>query len=153
MKKLSIWILVFSMMMSLAGCGGQTESEAQTAKEQQSITTKAEDPPSEAAAAESAEESARHQPYPNTKTGTWWVWDAEANAYKDTGVLYGASTFVYQQGVASDTWTIPHNLGKYPSVTVVDSTGRVVVGGTQYLDSNTVVLTFSGAFSGVAYLN
>lgn len=62
-------------------------------------------------------------------------------------------TFVYQQGVASDTWTIPHNLGKYPSVTVVDSTGRVVVGGTQYLDSNTVVLTFSGAFSGVAYLN
>lgn len=61
--------------------------------------------------------------------------------------------FAFRQGTASDTWTVVHNLNKYPSVTVVDSTGRVVVGGTQYLDSNTVVLTFSGAFSGVAYLN
>lgn len=62
-------------------------------------------------------------------------------------------TTIYRQSVASDTWTIPHNLNKYPSVTVVDSTGRVVVGGTQYVDANTIVLTFNGAFSGVAYLN
>lgn len=104
-------------------------------------------------AAERAETASGHQPYPNTETGTWWVWDGEINAYKDTGVFYGASTYVHSQGVASNTWTINHNLGKYPSVTVTDSTGRIVVGGVQYVDANTVILTFSGAFSGTAYLN
>lgn len=41
--------------------------------------------------ADRAENAAVHQPYPNAETGTWWVWDAEAEAYKDTGASYGTT--------------------------------------------------------------
>lgn len=40
------------------------------------------------AAAIRAENAAIHQPYPNEETSTWWVWNAEAGAYKDSGVSY-----------------------------------------------------------------
>lgn len=57
------------------------------------------------------------------------------------------------QEVASATWTIEHGLGFVPNITVVDSAGTVVEGSYDYPDSNTVVLTFVGAFSGRAYLS
>lgn len=62
-------------------------------------------------------------------------------------------TYVHTQNVVSDIWTITHNLNKHPSVTVVDSAESVVEGDIQYVDNNSVVLTFSGAFSGKAYFN
>ena len=46
-----------------------------------------------------------------------------------------------------------HNLNKYPSITVVDSAGSCVVGEVDYKDMNTLTVTFSGAFSGKAFLN
>ena len=46
-----------------------------------------------------------------------------------------------------------HNLDKYPSVTVVDSGGTVVVGSIDYNDKNNCTCTFSAPFSGQAYLN
>lgn len=64
-----------------------------------------------------------------------------------------SSTFVYDQAVASNNWIIQHDLNKYPSVTVVDSANSVVVGDVNYLTSNTLEITFHGAFSGKAYLN
>lgn len=60
---------------------------------------------------------------------------------------------IHDQSTASDTWTINHNMGKYPSVSVVDSAGTVCEGTVTYIDSNTVVCHFNGAFSGTAYLN
>lgn len=62
-------------------------------------------------------------------------------------------TYVHTQNVVSDIWTVTHNLNKRPSVTVVDSAESVVEGDIQYVDNNSVVLTFSGAFSGKAYFN
>ena len=47
----------------------------------------------------------------------------------------------------------PHTPGKRPAVTVVDSAGTVVIGEVDYLDDNTVRLTFCAAFSGTAYFN
>lgn len=41
------------------------------------------------AAAIRAENAAIRQPYPNSETGTWWVWNAEAEAYQDTGISCG----------------------------------------------------------------
>lgn len=64
-----------------------------------------------------------------------------------------ASTYTHDQSVASDTWTITHNLARYPSVTIVDSAGTVVVGGIAYVSVNQIVVTFSAAFSGKAFLN
>lgn len=63
------------------------------------------------------------------------------------------ATFIHEQDIPSAEWTIHHNLNTYPSVTVVDSAGTVVIGGVQYVNANTVVISFSGAFSGKAYLN
>ena len=41
------------------------------------------------AAAIRAENAAIHQPYPNSETGTWWVWSTETGKYEDTGESYG----------------------------------------------------------------
>lgn len=62
-------------------------------------------------------------------------------------------TYTYNQQSPSAKWTIQHNLGKHPSVTVVDSAGTVVVGDVQYIDDNIIEVSFSGAFIGTAYLN
>lgn len=61
--------------------------------------------------------------------------------------------YVHEQTIASDTWTITHSMGKYPSVTVVDSGGSAVVGDVRYLDADSLTVSFNGAFSGTAYLN
>lgn len=64
-----------------------------------------------------------------------------------------ARTYVHEQSPASDTWVINHNLKKYPSVTIVDSAGRVVIGEVQYIDNTLIICSFSAPFSGIAYLN
>lgn len=72
---------------------------------------------------------------------------------RPSGNTGGSSNYTYTQAVPSAVWTIAHGLGRHPSVTVVDSAHSVVVGDVSYPDLNTVVLTFSGGFSGQAYLN
>lgn len=61
--------------------------------------------------------------------------------------------YAHTQGTSSATWTINHNLDFYPNVTVVDSAGTIVEGEISYTNRNQVVLTFSAAFSGKAYLS
>ena len=65
----------------------------------------------------------------------------------------GGTTFEFNQGVSATTWNIQHNLGKFPSITVIDSGNTVVTGEYTYTDNNNVVLNFSAAFAGKAYLN
>jgi hypothetical protein len=61
--------------------------------------------------------------------------------------------YIYEQEIASDSWTINHNLNTYPSITIVDSGGNTVIGSENYIDKNTVEIKFSAAFTGKAYLN
>ena len=61
--------------------------------------------------------------------------------------------YVHNQGAASATWNIAHNLNKYPAAVVVDSAGSVVVGQIEYVDLNNITITFNAAFSGDAYIN
>lgn len=68
-------------------------------------------------------------------------------------VIPVGGTYIHNQGVASTTWTITHNLGFYPSVTVSDSADTIIEGQVDYPSVNTVVLTFSSAFAGKAYLS
>lgn len=65
----------------------------------------------------------------------------------------GDAHYTHTQGVASAEWTVVHNLGKKPAVTVVDSADSYVIGEVVYLNNNSVKLKFSGAFSGKAYFN
>lgn len=65
----------------------------------------------------------------------------------------GGGSYTHAQAVPDTVWTVAHGLGFYPNVTVVDSSGRQVDGDVEYLDGDTVRLTFTAAFSGVAYLS
>lgn len=65
----------------------------------------------------------------------------------------GDKNYVHNQGVASATWTIQHNLNKFPSCTVVGSTGKQVFGDVQFIDENNLTITFNGLESGKAYIN
>lgn len=62
-------------------------------------------------------------------------------------------SYTHDQTTPSDTWTINHFLDKFPSVSIVDSAGTQVEGEVVYESINQLVVTFSGAFSGKAYLN
>ena len=62
-------------------------------------------------------------------------------------------TYIHDQIVSRDTWYVNHNLNKFPSVMVVNSTGAAVVGDVRYVNLNQVVIYFSAQFSGQAYLN
>jgi hypothetical protein len=65
----------------------------------------------------------------------------------------GDTHYTHTQAVASDTWVIDHNLGKYPSVSVVDSANDEVEGSVNHVDPMRVILVFSAPFSGKAFLN
>ena len=60
---------------------------------------------------------------------------------------------IHNQIASERVWEIEHNLGRFPSVSIVDSAGTIVVGDVFYVDENHVRITFSSAFSGKAYLN
>ena len=62
------------------------------------------------------------------------------------------NAFVFTQSTASATWTINHNLGRYPIFTVYDSAGTYVIGAVSNPTVNQSVLAFSAPFSGTAYL-
>ena len=78
-----------------------------------------------------------------TSTGAGTVWDDAPQA----------PTFEFTQGVPSTTWNIQHNLQKFPSITVIDTGNTVVTGEYNYTNNTNVILTFSAAFAGKAYLN
>jgi len=61
--------------------------------------------------------------------------------------------YIHTQGASSSTWTINHNLGFYPNLTVQDSAGTIYEGEISYTNSDSLTVTFSSAFSGTAYLS
>ena len=63
------------------------------------------------------------------------------------------SLYRHVQAVPSSVWTVVHNLDFEPNVTVIDSAGSVVEGDTQYVDDNTLILTFTASFGGRATLS
>ena len=63
-------------------------------------------------------------------------------------------TFTFEQEIPSDTWVIQHNLGRNPSVTVVDSAGAVQIPDEiNYDTDNQITVKFLGSFAGKAFLN
>ena len=75
-----------------------------------------------------------------------------------TSPIIGDITYTHNQTSTSDTWVITHNLHRFPSVTVIDSGGTIVMGTVVYNSNKQLTITFfsSGsalAFQGKAYLN
>lgn len=81
--------------------------------------------------------------------------DVSTLALASEGVTGASGGFyAHSQGTPSDVWTIDHNLGYNPGgITVVDSAGTIVEGAYEYTSINQLIATFSGAFSGMAYLS
>jgi hypothetical protein len=67
------------------------------------------------------------------------------------GVAGGS--FQYTPTDARDVWYITHNLGFNPGVIVLDNFNNEYFGQIAYTDINNVVLTFSQAVYGTAYLS
>lgn len=63
------------------------------------------------------------------------------------------STYLHVQNVPLAQWVVLHNLGKYPSVTVLDSAGNDVVGDIFHNSVTSCTLTFGSAFAGRASCN
>ncbi len=64
-----------------------------------------------------------------------------------------ADQHVHEQTNPSATWTINHNLGKYPAILFEDETGTVFGGAVIYPSANQAVATFNAAKRGKAYCN
>jgi hypothetical protein len=62
-------------------------------------------------------------------------------------------TYVHTQGSPSSSWLVTHDMNKFPSVTVVDSSENIVEGEVVYNSLNSLTINFSGGFSGKAYIN
>lgn len=67
--------------------------------------------------------------------------------------LDGDKHYRHVQGAAAITWAIDHPLDKYPAVSVVDSGGTLVEGNVLYESPSRVIITFTAAFAGQAFLN
>jgi hypothetical protein len=86
--------------------------------------------------------------YFNTVTQDW-------NTYTALGWINNnpISQVVWTQSSPLATWTIPHNLNRYPTVTVVDNLNSKLEVDVTYVDSNIVQIIFGNPFSGKAYIN
>lgn len=104
----------------------------------------------------------RRPPLPRSETlrGRWQSSTSSNNGGGSSGGGFssggGDKTYIHEQDTPSDTWQITHNLGKMPSVTVIDSGGSVCIGAVTYDSSdpmNKLTVEFTCSFSGKAILN
>lgn len=89
--------------------------------------------------------------YIDTASGKLWGPRNEASWASDPLPLI-PKRYTHTQSSASSSWTISHTLEGFPSVTVVDSAGTVVVGTVSYDSASSVTVSFESAFAGKAYL-
>lgn len=105
-----------------------------------------------------AEIAAWDDAYDNTITGATITGDVTKylNLNQRDGGMISVSytdTYVHTQGAPSSSWSITHNMNKYPSVTIVDSSNNTVEGEVVYNSLTSLTVNFSGSFSGKAYIN
>lgn len=89
--------------------------------------------------------------YIDTSSGDLWGPKGESTWGSDPLPLI-PKRFTFNQASAASSWDITHTLDGFPSVTVVDSAGTVVVGTVSYNSTSSVTVSFESAFAGKAYL-
>jgi len=72
----------------------------------------------------------------------------------------GDKNILHTQSSASNSWTVNHNMGKYPSVSIVECDptanevdGDLVIGEVTYNSINQLTIKFASDIRGVAYIN
>ena len=82
-----------------------------------------------------------------------WVDSDDNSGGGGGGGTSGPMSYVHVQPTTSDTWMVEHDLGWFPNVTVIDSAGSTVEGDIAHIDTTMLTISFSGAFTGHAYLS
>lgn len=80
---------------------------------------------------------------------TWAELAYQSASSVETPTLSKKHTQSSQQSV----WTISYSLPFTPNVTATDINGNIIEGDVDYVDSTTITITFSQAYSGYAYLS
>ena len=78
---------------------------------------------------------------------------ADGSVSLGTGGAGGDLSYEHDQPSASATWSVTHNLGKFPSVTIVDTATTTIVGNVNHTNVNSLTITFNASFAGYAYMN
>ena len=71
----------------------------------------------------------------------------------EKAVAEATATYIFEQAVASNTWVVTHNLGKFPSVVIQDSAGTQFLAPVYYNSANQLTISMNGATTGRVYLN
>lgn len=82
-----------------------------------------------------------------------WVDSDDNSGGGGGGGTSGPMSYVHVQPTTSATWMVEHDLGWFPNVTVIDSAGSTVEGDIAHIDTTMLTISFSGAFTGHAYLS
>jgi hypothetical protein len=62
------------------------------------------------------------------------------------------NTYVHTQTTPSATWTIEHNIARYPQVSSFDTEDDQIIGMVEHQSTTEVVIYFNSAVAGKAYL-
>jgi hypothetical protein len=78
---------------------------------------------------------------------------AQTDLWSYLSSLLAQNNFVFDKPSASAVWVVTHNMGKFPSVSIVDTANDQVEGEVKYNSNNQLTITFTAAVAGKAYLN
>lgn len=79
--------------------------------------------------------------------------DTEDGITVSAVALESDKNYVYEQTIASDIWTVEHNLGKFPAVEIIDSVGVIMIGIVEYIDNNNLSISFDYELTGKVICN
>ena len=95
-------------------------------------------------------------PVPNQSNGNI----ENLRSYSISVFTAGDKNILHTQSSASNSWTVDHNMGKYPSVSIVECNptanevdGDLVIGEVTYNSINQLTIKFASPIRGVAYIN
>lgn len=77
----------------------------------------------------------------------------ETKTAVDARTALQTTTYTHTQGVSANPWVVNHNLNAYPTVWVIDPSGRAGWTEVEYISSNSLRIHFPGPQTGTAYLN
>ena len=87
-----------------------------------------------------------------THTGISFAYNDAANRIDATVTLEGLAAYIHSQPTPAITWTINHNLGRYPSVELFNSGMQEIDAEIAHPSINQTVVTLNPATAGLARL-
>lgn len=72
---------------------------------------------------------------------------------QNAAISGGQSSYLYTQTIPAKTWTIVHNMNKYPAINIFDSYNNICYTNVEYVDLNTINIYFNIDMTGKVYLS